>query len=288
MNKDKIITIVGLGVVGGSYAIALSKKGYTVYGVNRSQQSIDDAIAVGAIKDGANTPERFFPLSDVIVIALYPDQIVDYLKKYGKYVKKGCLISDVAGIKSHFVDMIGEVTPEGCEFLFCHPMAGREKRGFKYADDKVLKGANFLIVSTNDTTQDAIDRMSEIVADIGFGRIRVTDVDTHDKVIAYTSQLPHAIAVSLINSDDEDSETASYIGDSYRDLTRIANINEDLWSELFLDNRQNLLTTITRFESQLALLKAFVESGDGEGLKDMFVKSTKRRLALEDKKKNNI
>ena len=94
--------------------------------------------------------------------------------------------------------------------------------------------------------------------------------------------------MSLINSDDEDSETASYIGDSYRDLTRIANINEDLWSELFLGNRQNLLTTITRFESQLALLKAFVESGDREGLKDMFIKSTKRRLALEDKKKNNI
>ena len=96
MKQDKVITIVGLGVVGGSYAIALSKKGYTVYGVNRSTQSIEDAIAVGAIKDGGNTPEKFFPLSDVIIIALYPNQIVDYLKSYGKNIKKGCLIRDVA------------------------------------------------------------------------------------------------------------------------------------------------------------------------------------------------
>lgn len=286
MKKDKVITIVGLGVVGGSYAIALSKNGYTVYGVNRSLQSIEEAIAVGAIKDGASTPEKFFPVSDVIIIALYPDQIVEYLKKYGKYVKKGCLISDVAGIKSHFVDDIKSVTPADCEFLFCHPMAGREKRGFKYADDKVLKGANFLIISTSDTTQDAIERMSEIVTDIGFGRIKITDVDTHDKVIAYTSQLPHAIAVSLINSDDEDSDTAEYIGDSYRDLTRIANINEDLWSELFLGNKRNLLSTITKFEKQLAMLKNCVERDDSDGLKKLFVKSTQRRLALENKKIN--
>lgn len=284
MKKDKVITIVGLGVVGGSYAIALSKKGYTVYGVNRSSQSINDAIACGAIKDGGNTPEKFFPLSDVIIIALYPNQIVNYLEQYGKYIKKDCLISDVAGIKSLFVDDINKRVPDGCEFLFCHPMAGREKRGFKYADDKVLQGANFLIVSTNNTTQSAIDRMSVIVKDIGFGRIRITDVETHDKVIAYTSQLPHAIAVALINSDDEDSDTASYIGDSYRDLTRIANINEDLWSELFLGNKENLISTITCFETQLASIKQALLDNDAQTLKSAFIKSSERRLALEKKK----
>lgn len=287
MKEDKVITIVGLGVVGGSYAIALSKKGYTVYGVNRSTQSIEDALAAGAIKDGGNTPEKFFPLSDVIIIALYPNQIVDYLKQYGKYIKKGCLISDVAGIKSRFVSQINEQVPDGCEFLFCHPMAGREKRGFKYADDKVLQGANFLIVSAPDTTQSAIERMSKIITDIGFGKIRITDVETHDKMIAYTSQLPHAIAVSLINSDDENNDTASYIGDSYRDLTRIANINEDLWSELFLGNKDNLIATITCFEKQLAGIKQALIDGDEESLKCAFIKSSERRLALEKKKNDN-
>lgn len=286
MKEDKIITIVGLGVVGGSYAIALSKKGYTVYGVNRSQQSIEDAIAAKAIKDGAETPEKFFPLSDIIIIALYPDQIVSYLEKYGKYIKKGCLISDVAGIKSKFVEAIAANVPEGCEFLFCHPMAGREKRGFKYADDKVLQGANFLIVSTPTTSSQAIERMSRLVTDIGFGRIRITDVTTHDEVIAYTSQLPHAIAVALINSDDENSETASYIGDSYRDLTRIANINEDLWSELFFGNKDNLISTITRFENQLAEIKRAIAEDDCQSLKAMFIKSSQRRLALEKKKQD--
>ena len=260
MKEDKIITIVGLGVVGGSYAIALSKKGYTVYGVNRSRQSIEDAIAAKAIRDGAETPEKFFPLSDIIIIALYPDQIVSYLEKYGKYIKKGCLISDVAGIKSKFVEAIAANVPESCEFLFCHPMAGREKRGFKYADDKVLQGANFLIVSTPTTSSQAIERMSRLVTDIGFGRIR--------------------------NSDDENSETASYIGDSYRDLTRIANINEDLWSELFFGNKDNLISTITRFENQLAEIKRAIADDDCQSLKAMFIKSSQRRLALEKKKQD--
>lgn len=284
MNKDSIITIVGLGVVGGSYAIALSKKGYTVYGVNRSAESLDAALESGAIARGAHTPEEFFSQSDLIILALYPDQIVDYLRKYGKYVKKGCLISDVAGIKGIFVEEIEDVTPEGCEFLFCHPMAGREKRGFKYADDKVLRGANFLIVGTDRNTSSAIETMSDIALEIGFGRVRILDAATHDKVIAYTSQLPHAIAVALINSDDEDSETADYIGDSYRDLTRIANINEDLWSELFIGNKQNLISSITSFERQLSMIKKAVEEEDSDLLKKMFIKSTVRRIGLEKKK----
>ncbi|MDE7215383.1 MAG: prephenate dehydrogenase [Clostridia bacterium] len=284
MNQDKVITIVGLGVVGGSYAIALSKKGYTVYGVNRSKESLKLALERGAIKEGAQTPEEYFAKSDIIIIALYPDQIVEYLKLYGKFIKKGCLVSDVAGIKSHFVEDISKVTPQGCEFLFCHPMAGREKRGFKYADDRVLQGANFLIAKTDSTTQSAIERMTNLVKSIGFGEVRITDVETHDKVIAYTSQLPHAIAVSLINSDDEDSETASFIGDSYRDLTRIANINEDLWSELFLGNKDNLIATITSFEDQLTRLKNSLIEDDRETLKRLFVKSTQRRINLEKKK----
>lgn len=286
MKEDKVITIVGLGVVGGSYAIALSKKGYTVYGVNRSAEGLNAALEAGAIKEGAHTPEEFFAKSDIIVIALYPNQIIDYLEKYGKYIKKGCLISDVAGIKSMFKDKIKARVPEGCEFLFCHPMAGREKRGFKYADDRVLQGANFLIVKTDDTSVEAIERMTKLVKTIGFGNVRITDAATHDKVIAYTSQLPHAIAVSLINSDDEDSETASYIGDSYRDLTRIANINEDLWCELFMGNKQNLLHSITSFQNQLAALKKAVQDGDDAALKEMFVKSTKRRIGLEKKKED--
>ncbi|MDE6189355.1 MAG: prephenate dehydrogenase [Clostridia bacterium] len=284
MEKDKVITIVGLGVVGGSYAIALSKKGYTVYGVNRSSESLELALKSGAIAQGSHTPEKFFEQSDVIIIALYPDQVVDYLKKYGKFIKKGCLISDVAGIKSHFVDEIDATTPDGCEFLFCHPMAGREKRGFKYADDSVLQGANFLIAKTKSNTQAAIDRMSNLVKDIGFGSIRITDVATHDRVIAYTSQLPHAIAVALINSDDENSETSSFIGDSYRDLTRIANINEDLWSELFLGNKDNLISTITSFEEQLSMIKTALKTGDDETLKKLFIKSSQRRVNLEKKK----
>lgn len=279
-NINKI-TIVGLGVIGGSYAIALSKIGYQVYGVDKDEESLSKALSVGAICKASTIPDDFFPQSDVIVLALYPDQIADFIKDNIALVKSSCIITDVAGLKSHFVDKIEKLLPDDISFVFAHPMAGREKKGFDYADDRVFKGANFIITPTSNTNLEAIEVVKALAHEIGFGQIKITTPNKHDDIIAYTSQLPHALAVALINSDCEDSETGKYIGDSYRDLTRIANINDALWAELFINNKTNLVSKITDFEKQLEAIKDAIQNEDYTVLKELFVKATKRRIKLE-------
>ena len=284
MKHFRNITIVGLGVIGGSYAISLSKLGYNVYGVDNNLNTITVAKDKGCIVDGGNQPQRFFAKSDLIVMALYPEQIADYLKNNIQFIQPNCVITDVAGLKSHFIEEIENVLPNNIQFVFCHPMAGREKKGFEFADDKVFIGANFIITPTERTSKDSIEKINTLVMEMGFGSVCMITPKEHDNIIAYTSQLPHALAVALINSDDEDSSTGLFIGDSYRDLTRIANINEKLWAELFLNNKDNLINAIEKFEFQLDNIKKYIKECDKKSLEKDFVKSTMRRINLEKTK----
>ncbi len=161
-----------------------------------------------------------------------------------------------------------------------HPMAGREKIGIEYADDKIFNGANFIITPLEETPQQAMDVLKEIAQDLNFGKITTVSLDKHDQMIGFTSQLTHAIAVSLVNSDYAE-DTQRFIGDSYRDLTRIAMINEVLWSELFLENRETLLKHIENFESELNVLKLALKQGDRALLQELFIKSTNIRRKME-------
>lgn len=159
-------------------------------------------------------------------------------------------------------------------------MAGREKIGIEYADDKIFNGANFIITPLEETPQQAMDVLKEIAQDLNFGKITTVSLDKHDQMIGFTSQLTHAIAVSLVNSDYAE-DTQRFIGDSYRDLTRIAMINEILWSELFLENRETLLKHIENFESELNVLKLALKQGDRALLQELFIKSTNIRRKME-------
>ena len=167
--------------------------------------------------------------------------------------------------------------PEGVEFVFAHPMAGREKRGIDYADPAVLRGANFILVRGANTSQSAIETVRKLAEDMGFGRIVEVSAQRHDEIIGFVSQLPHAIAVALVNSDEESAETEKFIGDSFRDLTRIASINETLWSELFLGNRDNLIRSIDDFTRQLNAIRDALAAGDKDALEALFKSSTERR-----------
>ena len=161
-------------------------------------------------------------------------------------------------------------------------MAGREKVGIKYSTECVFNGANFLITPTNSNKEEAISLLKKIGTDLGFSNISVMDIEKHNRMIGFTSQLTHAIAVSLVNSD-HDEDTKFYIGDSYRDLTRIAMINESLWSELFLENRKYLLEHIASFEFELDLLKMALYKEDKEALCKLFKSSTKIRKEMDKK-----
>ncbi|MBE6049678.1 MAG: prephenate dehydrogenase [Clostridium sp.] len=275
------IVIVGLGVVGGSFAMALKKAGYNdVYGIDVNEETLNKAKQLDIIKDGSTIGRDLLKNADLTIISIYPKLVVDFVKENKDFFKKGSVVTDATGIKGMFIDEVVRIKPQDVDFVFGHPMAGREKKGIDFASDKVFQGANYIITPVNNNKEENIKMIEKLARDIGFKRIRRITPEFHDEMIGYTSQLPHAMAVALVNSDKEDRDTGSFIGDSYRDLTRIANINEDLWSELFLGNKENLLKSINEFELQLDLIKKAIYENDKDMLKKIFKKSTARRESL--------
>ena len=273
------ICIVGLGLIGGSYAMGLSLKGHEVYGIDKNDDTIQYAINKGFIKAGTSTNYAILSEMDLIILAIYPQSILNFLSENNKYFNKNQVITDVCGIKTSFVSKASLLSGEAV-YLSHHPMAGKEKIGIEYSDSKIFNGANFLITPINNTPEFAIELLKGIGNDLEFGRITVITPERHDKMIGFTSQLTHAIAVSLVNSD-HDEETKSFIGDSYRDLTRIAMINEKLWSELFLENKNELLAHIESFENELDILKNALKTNDKDKLNELFKNSTVVRKKME-------
>ena len=272
------ILIVGLGLIGGSYAASLSNKGHKVYGVDINNETLEYALNKKWIISGACDASCFISDMDMIIICLYPKLILEFLVNYSKYFKAGQIITDVCGVKSSFI-LEATKLAYPATYLSHHPMAGKEKVGIKYADSRIFIGANFLITPYDDNNQ-AVEVLKKMAIDMGFGRITVMSPARHDQMIGFTSQLTHAIAVSLVNSD-HDNDTKSFIGDSYRDLTRIAMINEKLWSELFLENKEALLMHIESFENELNMLKKALYEDDREKLNELFKNSTKIRKEME-------
>ena len=275
------IVIVGLGVIGGSFAMALNEAGYKqVFGIDTNKETIKKAEELGIIKKGSPKGEEFLKEADLVIISIYPKLVENFVESNKDNFKDGAIITDATGIKGMFINEITKILPENVDFVFGHPMAGREKRGIDFASSKVFKGANYIITPIERNKEENIKVIEDLAYEIGFKRVRRITPEFHDEMIGFTSQLPHAMAVALINSDEEGRDTGSFIGDSYRDLTRIANINEDLWSELFLGNKDNLLKAINNFELQLDLIKKAIYDNDNEALKEYFIKSTKRREKL--------
>ena len=276
------IVIVGLGVVGGSFAMALKEAGYSdVYGIDVNEETLKKAKERKLIKEGSTIGQDLLKNADLTIISIYPKLVKKFVENNKDYFKKGSIITDATGIKGMFIEDIIKILPQDVDFVFGHPMAGREKKGIDFASSKVFQGANYIITPISRNKEENIQVVENLAKNIGFKRIRRITPEFHDEMIGYTSQLPHAIAVALINSDEEGRETGSFIGDSYRDLTRIANINEDLWSELFLGNKDNLLKALTNFELELDLIKKAIYANDKESLKKLFIKSTNRREKLD-------
>ena len=275
------IVVVGLGVVGGSFLMALKEAGYKdVYGIDIDEDTLRKAKKQGLIKDGCTSGEELIKKADLTIISIYPKLVKNFVEKNKEFFKEGSVITDATGIKVMFIKDIIDILPKNVDFVFGHPMAGREKKGIDFASAEVFKGANYIITPIERNKNENIDLIEKLAYKIGFKRVRKITPEFHDEMIGFTSQLPHAIAVALINSDEEGRETGSFIGDSYRDLTRIANINEELWSELFLGNKENLLDAIKNFEFQLDLIKRAILEDDKEVLSEYFVKATGRREKL--------
>ena len=275
------IVVVGLGVIGGSFTMALKKAGFNdVYGIDINEESLRKAEEQGLIKEGFTTGDKVVKDADLIIISLYPRLVKKFILDNKYNFKDGAVITDATGIKKLFIEDVVKILPSNIDFVFGHPMAGREKKGIDFASAEVFNGANYIITPVERNKPENLALIENLVYKLGFKRVRRITPEYHDEMIGYTSQLPHTLAVALVNSDVEGRETGSFIGDSYRDLTRIANINEDMWSELFLGNKENILKSIDNFEIDLDKIKNAIKNNDKESLKKLFIKSTARRERL--------
>ena len=281
IDKDTRFLIVGLGLLGGSYAKALKKQGFSVEAVTRSQSTIDYALEQGIIDGGAAFPDpEIIGRADFVVLAMYPQTLLDWVKAHQQYFKPGALITDVTGVKTCVVEPVQQMLRPDVEFIAAHPMAGRETLGVRNADDSIFRGANYIVTPTEKNTTQAIEACEELGRVLGFARVSRLTPEKHDEMIGFVSQLTHAIAVALMTCNDIEG-LEKYTGDSFRDLTRIAKINDEMWSELFLVNREALLEQMDQFAAQFALMRQQLAEGDREGMRDVMRRSTVRRKALE-------
>ena len=283
LNKDMNILIVGLGLLGGSYAEALTKKGFNVSAITRSQSSIDYALENGLINEGTiDVDPEIIGKADLIVFALYPKVFVKWLEDNQQHIKSGAVITDVTGVKSCIVYDIQKMLRQDVEFIAAHPMAGREVYGVQNSTSKIFKKANYIVVPTSKNTASAIELCRDLGKTLGFKDVSELSPEMHDEMIAYLSQLTHCIAVSLMCCNDFRG-LENYTGDSFRDLTRIAKINENMWSELFSLNREPLLREMDKFRRSFNELYEKLEKGDTEGMCDMMRTSTERRTRFDIK-----
>lgn len=280
---NRKILIVGLGLLGGCYAMALHRHGFHVSAITLDKESIDYALENDYIDEGADfVNERLIKEADIIVFALYPHVFIDWIEKNQHLFTPGTLLTDVTGVKSSVVYKIQDILRDDVEFIAAHPMAGKETSGVQNSNDMIFRGANYIVVPTEKNSADAIETCESLGRLLGFHKIGRLTPEEHDAVIGFVSQLTHCIAITLMNCNENDS-LAEYTGDSFRDLTRIARINDEMWSELFMLNRDTLLEQMDMFEKEFDSLRQALLNGDVETLREKMRNSTKRR-ELFDKK----
>lgn len=283
VDVSKKILIVGLGLLGGSYARALKRFGFHISAITKDQSSIDYAIDEKIIDEGTTEIDgRMIGEADLVIFALYPHVFLEWIEQNQGLLKSGALLTDVTGVKGNVVYRVQEMLREDVEFIAAHPMAGREVSGVENSTDKMFAGANYIVTPTEKNTPEAIQTCMELGRLLGFSNVATLSPEEHDEMIGFLSQLTHCIAITLMTCNDKEN-MEKFTGDSFRDLTRIARINDLMWSELFVANKTALLEQMNLFMDKFTELKEMLENEDVEGMREMMRASTKRR-ALFDKK----
>ena len=283
VDISKKILIVGLGLLGGSYAKVLKRFGFHISAITKEQSSIDFALKEQLIDEGSvELDAKMIGEADLVIFALYPHVFVEWIEQNQKLLKSGALITDVTGVKGNIVYKIQNMLRPDVEFIAAHPMAGREVSGVENSTDKMFIGANYIVTPTEKNTPEAIQTCMELGRLLGFSNVTTLSPEEHDDMIGFLSQLTHCIAITLMTCNDKE-HMEKFTGDSFRDLTRIARINDLMWSELFVANKASLLEQMNLFINKFNDLKTMLETEDIDGMRAMMRYSTERR-ALFDKK----
>lgn len=277
------ITIVGLGLIGGSFAKSIKKnlKIKNLWAIDINKDMLYKAEKSGIIDDGFIDP--IFPLnnSDIVIMCTYPNVTLNFIKNNMIYFKKNAIITDSAGIKNKIINEINEIKRHDVDFIGGHPMAGKESVGYDFSDDDIFQDAKFIITPQEINLVENIALLKRLFTNIGFKKVVELTPKIHDEIIAFTSQLPHIIACCLMNNKKLHSSLDCVAG-SFKDVTRVANINCDLWSELIYDNKDNILFEIGHFIGDLKDIYDIIKNDDKENLVSIFNKSSYLRKEMND------
>ena len=284
ITKDTNILIVGLGIIGGSYARGLTKAGLTVKAIDTDPATIEYALENGIIAEGSTEADRkLIGEADVLIFALYPHIFKEWIADNQWFLKTGAILTDVTGVKGKLVGEIQDMLRDDCEYIAAHPMAGGEKLGIWHSNEKKFYDANYIVVPTEKNTENAIETCRQIGELLKFAKISQLPPYDHDEMIGFVSQLTHCIAMTLMTCNDTEN-LEDFTGDSFRDLTRIARIDDVMWSELFLSNKDALLHQMKLFTMEFSKLERMLMEADKEGIRDMMRRSTARRALFEKEK----
>lgn len=272
------IAVIGMGIIGGSFCKALKK--YTdhyVIGINRTQATLQEAYDCGAIDEMGD--EKSLGKADVVIMAVYPQAAIDYIEKNGKYIKKGCIVTDSSGIKAEICPQMTALAKKyDFEFVGSHPMAGKEINGFGASDSELYRGASYIVVPC-EASDKAVKTLCDLALEINFGGIKLSTPEEHDKMIAFTSQLPHVLACSYVLSPCCINHKGFSAG-SYHDVSRVANINAKLWSELFLENKEPLISELDLLIENINKITDAIKREDKAGIEALLEKAHQTKEAL--------
>ncbi len=275
------IGVVGLGLIGGSICKALKQNtDHTVFGFDKEQSINSFAILDKAI-DGV-LDDSSISCCDYIILSVYPKATVDYLMEKSPLISKNTVVIDCGGIKASICDKCFEIAQQyGFTFIGGHPMAGLHHSGYKYAIADLFNGASMILTPQNTDDIVLLEKVSAFIKSIGFATITVTNPEDHDKIIAFTSQLAHVVSNAYVKSPQAQVHKGFSAG-SYKDLTRVAKLNENMWSELFLENKQHLLFEIDHIISSLCEYRDAIKSNDADTLKALLKDGSDRKKSIDN------
>ena len=273
------IGIVGLGLIGGSLAKAISQNtDHTVYGTDLSEQVVRKAVLVDAIEQPLT--DELLPQCDIVIVALYPQATIDYVKEHAHLFRKESIVVDCGGIKKLVCDtLIPLAEDHGFLFVGGHPMAGLEHSGFTYAKKSLFNNASMIFTPTKGPIE-SMEKLKELFTSIGFTNIEISTAEEHDRKIAFTSQLAHVVSNAYIKSPTA-LEHSGFSAGSYKDLTRVAKLNDVMWTELFLENADNLVAEIDTLIGNLQQYSTAIRERDAETLCAL-LKDGREKKALID------
>jgi len=275
------IAIVGLGLIGGSYAMALRELNpKSIIGIDKDHDIINEALSSGIIDSGSTKGKEALKEADLVIMALYPEESVEFLKDNVRFLKNGAVVTDSCGVKKDIIEKICDFLPESVDFVGGHPMAGKEKKGLRAADKNLFKGANYILTPVARNKKENVKLVENVAVAIGCKNVVSVTPGEHDRIISFTSQLPHVIAVSLMNSYTSETNIGLFAGGSFSDATRVAAINSTLWSQLFIMNSENLLEVIGQFEESIGRIKSALHDRNKEALDGIFssASANKRKM----------